>query len=420
MSTSLRSKQVFANSVNMGFLYILLAFFMVPPGYIAIIIPGLSVFGLSLFLVLILLAMVVTSGRLKRIDNTYPFLFLLLLTAYLVYPKYGDVFSVGSRGRETIAILVLSFVVSVLGQQLVLLASRPFRLASWLRRSVIIAGVLTAIIILLEDWGIIDDIDGAMAYAGFGSRVHAGIYTAFVMFLALIELKFLKGERWLLARLILMIFIAFLAFASVMSLSRNAWGVLLLAFIVFYYHRRSWVGLIRLMIIPVLLYSVILLYAPASQRLETEDFTTGRMVLWLQLLPSTFDELVIGRGVGYMWSLTGYDINKYGGYSSEFNESIYAHNDYLFLVAELGLLGLIIWLFIIYRALKLGHELMSAKYAAVPIIQEQGRLLLFLGLMIAFVSAFDTLIFGLRNFMLVIFFASVSIGLARRLLGSNC
>ena len=84
------------------------------------------------------------------------------------------------------------------------------------------------------------------------------------------------------------------------------------------------------------------------------EVTTGRNVLWEDLWGRGVVALPLGNGWGYMWSLTPTDIF---GIENVFvtagNPFIFAHNDFLFLFVELGLLGvgflIVFWIQLIRR-----------------------------------------------------------------------
>ena len=68
--------------------------------------------------------------------------------------------------------------------------------------------------------------------------------------------------------------------------------------------------------------------------------TTGRSVLWKALLDRRADTLSFGNGWGYTWSLTSAELfGSEASFTTEENNHIFPHNDFLFLLIELGILG---------------------------------------------------------------------------------
>lgn len=68
--------------------------------------------------------------------------------------------------------------------------------------------------------------------------------------------------------------------------------------------------------------------------------TTGRSVLWGELWTRGADALPFGQGWGYIWSLTPTEVFGFeGDFVAGGNPFIYAHNDFLYLFLELGIMG---------------------------------------------------------------------------------
>ena len=70
-----------------------------------------------------------------------------------------------------------------------------------------------------------------------------------------------------------------------------------------------------------------------------DQLTTGRSQLWADLWDRGVEALPMGQGWGYMWSLTANDIFGFETFVSGGNFFMYAHNDFLFLFVELGIVG---------------------------------------------------------------------------------
>lgn len=95
-----------------------------------------------------------------------------------------------------------------------------------------------------------------------------------------------------------------------------------------------------------------------AESLETGSFTSGRGSLWPKLWDRGYEALPWGNGFGYMWSLSAEQIyGSQGQFGEEAKGSLFAHNDFLFLFVEFGILGpvlmVIFWVHLFKAAGKL-------------------------------------------------------------------
>jgi O-Antigen ligase len=148
-----------------------------------------------------------------------------------------------------------------------------------------------------------------------------------------------RGLHTLLAILFLM--------AMIPDLVRGAWlGALIAVFVVslLAHKRRYWVliiaALIAILIVPVTRERVV----PSQAQAIGGGYTTGRLDLWSRLWDRVESGWPLGNGFGYTFTLTSPDL--FGPGSSQFYTSpdqsfVYPHNDFIFWMVELGLIGLL-------------------------------------------------------------------------------
>ncbi len=385
------------------------AFLAVPPGLTGLALGklALGINGLAAAMTALLVMQLFYRGALCRM-RVLPILSIAaLLVAYLTFPRYAETFDVGGRGRETVGLLLTMLVGYALAQQIILGAFNKISIYEYVERAVLLSTTATAIVILAQTWGALGSFDGDFAYAGFQNRIHSGIFCGLGIHLALTRLGERSVGRRALNGGLLLIATAILGGAVLLSLSRSAWAVVLLslAFNIFgrYNRRRA-----TLMVLLLALFASLVFYYPAAaERFFGEDFSTGRFYLWSQLLPESVDEFLIGRGVGYMWSLSSYDISRYGGFVSQVNESIYAHNDFLFLLVELGVTGVALW--VLFGLLQIA-EWLRFRAAAVspPIAVRASSVLVFCVCSMLLLQLVDTVFFGFRNLFYFVTLISVS------------
>jgi len=135
--------------------------------------------------------------------------------------------------------------------------------------------------------------------------------------------------------------------AMVPGLLRGAWVSALVAVVVIslWTGKRSyWLlilfALTALLIVPVTRERI----APNEQQAAGGGYTTGRFDLWSQLwVNEIVPALPLGNGFGHMFTLSSEDI--FGAGDTSFDPSgtgfVYAHNDLIYWMVELGLVGLL-------------------------------------------------------------------------------
>jgi len=144
-----------------------------------------------------------------------------------------------------------------------------------------------------------------------------------------------------------MLLAALFLIAMIPDLVRGAWLSALIA--VFFVSllarkRRYWLlilaALMAMLIVPVARERVV----PNQAQAAGGGFTTGRSELWSRLWDRMESGLPLGNGFGYTLTLTSQDV--FGPGSANFSDSqsqsfIYPHNDFIFWMVELGLIGLL-------------------------------------------------------------------------------
>jgi O-antigen ligase len=108
--------------------------------------------------------------------------------------------------------------------------------------------------------------------------------------------------------------------------------------------RRYWVliiaALIAILIVPVARDRVV----PNQAQAAGGGFTTGRFDLWSRLWDRVESGLPFGNGFGYTFTLTAPDLfgpRSTSFYTSQRQSFVYPHNDFIFWMVELGLIGLL-------------------------------------------------------------------------------
>lgn len=76
------------------------------------------------------------------------------------------------------------------------------------------------------------------------------------------------------------------------------------------------------------------------QSFESGDFATGRWGLWQELWDRSLQAFPGGQGFGYIWDLSPTSLFGSSSFTSEDNPFVYAHNDFLYWMVELGVIGL--------------------------------------------------------------------------------
>jgi hypothetical protein len=135
--------------------------------------------------------------------------------------------------------------------------------------------------------------------------------------------------------------------AMIPDLVRGAWlGALIAVFVVslLAHKRRYWVliiaALIAILIVPVTRERVV----PSQAQAAGGGYTTGRLDLWGRLWDRVESGWPLGNGFGYTFTLTSPDLFGPGStnfYNSPGQSFVYPHNDFIFWMVELGLIGLL-------------------------------------------------------------------------------
>jgi hypothetical protein len=76
-----------------------------------------------------------------------------------------------------------------------------------------------------------------------------------------------------------------------------------------------------------------------TSQAQLDRITTGRSELWEKLWTRGVEAWPFGQGWGYVESLTPIDLFGFDTFVTDKNEFIYAHDDFLYLFVQLGILG---------------------------------------------------------------------------------
>jgi O-antigen ligase len=146
-----------------------------------------------------------------------------------------------------------------------------------------------------------------------------------------------------------LVFIVVFAFLTVIGFSRAAWMAALVIFALV----SVWTGRRAFWLTGCLLVLLALTVPVVGEQIRSgrsadvgnsetlTEVTTGRNVLWGDLWDRGVDALPFGNGWGYMWSLTSTDVFGFENvFVTQESAFIFAHNDFLYLFVELGVLGL--------------------------------------------------------------------------------
>jgi hypothetical protein len=135
--------------------------------------------------------------------------------------------------------------------------------------------------------------------------------------------------------------------AMIPGLVRGAWLSALVAvlFVALWARKSRYLLLVLLALVVVLAVPVARdRVVPNAEQAQGGGFTTGRMELWTRLWNEEIEPaLPWGNGFGHTFGLTSQDVFGEGSTSfgtSEDSTFVYPHNDFIFLMVELGLLGL--------------------------------------------------------------------------------
>jgi O-antigen ligase len=159
-----------------------------------------------------------------------------------------------------------------------------------------------------------------------------------------------KHNRWLSGLLGLVIFI--LAYTQFTVASRAAQIIGLLVFLLLVFMARKqivWRRLLGLVVIFVLAYSLAAVEGIASAGFSSSASLAStshvRLQIWQQTLPLILQAPFMGNGLGtFAWLYPSVRLANEAGSSG-----LFAHNDYLQLWCSIGLIGLLIFLYMLWR-----------------------------------------------------------------------
>lgn len=372
-------------------------FLIVPPGIITLFqtATGVGVTVLLASLAGVLFMLSLRSGQLRWGHKWIPLILFGLGGVYfaggLILGSLSD-----NRVHETIVLMWLygvAYLVVVNGCKPEQESMRYVERVPLL----ILAGiVMTAVVGLFQSFPVLSG--GPLPeFPGFvAHKNHYGYLLCLGVAIALPRMGFKgKGDVVISATVVL------LAAAILFSMSRGAWLALFLIFGVHFFSQRNWLVAILSMLGITIMYQVPIIN---NMLFDRADISTGRFYLWEFLLGMAEGNYLTGRGVGFMWRLTQYDISRWGGYISGVNQSVYAHNDFLFFFLELGVVGafLLVMLYLVILLVLWRRRLTAGDLTAAIL----WKTIFYATLVVLIGQAVDTLIFG--NFVLLKYFPLVA------------
>lgn len=198
---------------------------------------------------------------------------------------------------------------------------------------------------------------GGRPTAGFKTANDLAGYWTIVAPLSLIFV-FMKGKKTWYYLIALTVF-SLILWSLVLTLSRGAWlgvvlGVVAIAFIFLYLKRRFQDRSSRDVCLILLFLCVILFFAfkisfsvEASNRSVTGDW---RLTIWQDSLKMIHDKPFLGHGINTYMDVFQKDYRRRVVWDSRYiDQPTYAHNCYIQLAAETGILGLSAFLWIFFR-----------------------------------------------------------------------
>jgi O-antigen ligase len=145
---------------------------------------------------------------------------------------------------------------------------------------------------------------------------------------------------------------AILAFAFLcltgIAFGRAAWLAVLLVFVlVSVWTRRKSIWIVSFVVLVIVLAIPVVRErilpggtADVTSQAQLDRLTTGRSELWERLWARGVEAFPFGQGWGYMESLSPVDVFGFETFVTAQNPFIYAHDDFLYLFVQLGILGL--------------------------------------------------------------------------------
>jgi hypothetical protein len=173
-----------------------------------------------------------------------------------------------------------------------------------------------------------------------------------------------------------------LIWLTIASDTRATWiaAAITLGLLAFRLRRRGYVLILMVVILLALLAPVGRQAITRSEsgdlvaEFRTGDITTGRWKLWTELWDRAQPALPWGNGFGYVWSLSAQDLfGLPGGFHSEESGVVPPHNDFIYMLVEFGVPGLLL-LIVFWVGVFRARGLVSR--STDPLLRQSGWLLL--------------------------------------------
>ncbi len=324
--------------------WLVLALVAIPPGFWS----G-SITGLTILLGFALVVHVARSGSVSigLTSGLLPIVALLIL-GYLFRADVGDAASLARDNFNKflayyVTVALLSFSLARTGH----LTVRQFVPALLIG----VGGAALALLVVggassLSSRSALDAWPGSAVQSQFG-YVSAMAFIVSFAWAASADEGFRQGRpiRWMIA--------AFFAATTALSFTRGAWLAALIG--VFFVSRRT--GRFRYLWLVALAAALLLLVPVARERLVgdisergvTESFATGqigtgRWGLWERLFEEASAEPVYGHGSGFAFTLDSQELFGFEGeFTSEQDVFVYTHNDLMYWMLDLGLIGVALY-----------------------------------------------------------------------------
>lgn len=255
---------------------------------------------------------------------------------------------------------------------------------------------------------------GSRATAGFKTSNGLGGYLTLII-PGLLAWLLLVKQRFS-YRLLTVVILCFLLWSLGVTFSRGAWvgaifgGIFLLTFVVFQKKKINTyfsLGLLWTTIIFCALFILFLSHSSSQELLSRYRTAYWRLDLWKECLVMIKDKPLFGHGINTFMSIfQKYRVNPYEG-------PTYAHNCYIQLAVETGLIGLISFMWIILKMF-----VIAIKEVKVRITRDQNSAVLIIALLsgiFAFLvhSFMDTQFYSLQLSVYLWFMAGVLIVIYR-------
>lgn len=160
---------------------------------------------------------------------------------------------------------------------------------------------------------------------------------------------------------LLLVYLAILLLLILFTLTRSVWmGIsVLILFLLFLYKRSQFPKYILALVTILFLFVVVINYTPLKyydfndikfvRRLTTSETTLSswqwRNKMWQEMTSYVYDSPIIGYGIDSYKTLREKQIK-------DAYESTYAHNDYFRLLIELGIIGILLYINLIFQTLR--------------------------------------------------------------------